>query len=258
VEGVEQIVLTRIERTGCLVARLAGRLDAVGYRGVRDLLVKLALEEPRALVVDVDALDMDVEPALSLIASARMRVSEWPDVPILLVARDSRQRALLTPAALRHLVPVFSTIEAAIASVKPRPRHSALAEFPPVAASSARSRRFVRAACDEWGIGQPREDVLSVTSELVENAFKHAGTPMQVRLELRNGLLSVAVRDGSPRPAVLRQSSSGAPVGYGLRIVAGLARAWGCSPDLGGGKVVWAVLATGRSWLRKLRLWRTW
>jgi len=41
------------------------------------------------------------------------------------------------------------------------------------------------------------------------DAIVHAGTPLRLRMELRNGLLTVAVSDGDPREAVLREHGGG-------------------------------------------------
>ena len=78
--------------------------------------------------------------------------------------------------------------------------------------------------------------------DLVDNAVQHAATSSEIRLELRPGALTVAVRDGSPRPAMLHERTGVDRRGNGLRIVADTTRTWGCSPHLSGGKVVWAVL----------------
>jgi hypothetical protein len=45
---------------------------------------------------------------------------------------------------------------------------------------------------------------------------------------------------------VLREQGDGDRRRHGLRILAALARVWGCSPEMSGGKVVWAVLATSK------------
>ncbi|WP_328454193.1 hypothetical protein [Amycolatopsis sp. NBC_00438] len=59
-------------------------------------------------------------------------------------------------------------------------------------------------------------------------------------------MLTVAVSDDSPRPAVLQDRSGLRAPGLGLRIVADAARVWGSSPRWSGGKIVWAVLALGK------------
>jgi len=242
VKEADQIEATHTEQSGCLVAKLHGHLG---------FLVKLALEEPRAVIVDVDRLHLDDEPARTVFTSARMRVRDWPAVPIVLVATDPWQRRLLTRS-----VPVFASIGSAIASVRAHPRRRrALTDLPAVPSCSRLARRFVRETCGRWTLGLETSDALFIASELVENAFRHAGTAMRLRLELRGGLLTVAVRDGSPRPAVLRQGPSGTPSGFGLRVVSDMSRAWGCSPDLHGGKVVWAVLTAGADWFTRFPAW---
>jgi anti-anti-sigma regulatory factor len=251
----ERLDVTRSEQVGCLVATLTGRLDAQSYRGLRDLLVKLALEEPRALVVDLDALDVLDEGALTVFPAAQVMVHDWPGVPVLLTAADARRRTLLGKGAASRPVPVFSGVGPAVASVKTVAQRRAAAEFPPLASSSALARRFAREICHYWRVPVPVHEVLCVVSELVENASQHAATMFQLRLRMRNGMLGVAVRDGSPQPAVLRQGPSGAPAGFGLRIVAELAHTWGCLPDLGHGKVVWAVLSGTGDWFRTHPPW---
>lgn len=253
----DQIEIAHSRRVGCLIVTLRGRLDSLSYRPLRDGLVQLAVEQPRALIVDIDGLEIDSEPALTVFSSASSRVSIWPQVPILLVARNGSRRSRVDRSAIAHVVPVFGSVEAAIASVRsPPPRRRRTAGYPPVIASSGLARRFVRQTCSDWDIGNWTQDALSVASELVENGVKHANTRLELRLESGAGLLTVAVRDGDPGMAVLRQGAAGQPDGYGLQIVADLARAWGCSPDLHGGKVVWAVLTAGPDWFQKYPAWR--
>ena len=254
--GARQVEIAHRENAGCLIAELSGRLDALSYRGLRDELIKLAVEQPRAVIVDIDQLEIQNEPALTAFSSAWSRVNVWPEVPILLVARDSAQRGKLGRGTVAHFVPVFRTIGNAIAAVKKPPaRRRRTADYPPVITSSALARKFVRRTCADWGLRDCAPDASSVACELVENAVRHAETGLQVRLEYRSGLLTVAVRDADPRMAVIKQAASGRPDGYGLQIVADLARIWGCAPDMRGGKVVWAVLTIGRDWFRRYPVW---
>jgi hypothetical protein len=256
VKEADRIQVSQNERDGCLVATLTGRLDALSYGALRDSLVKLALEEPRALVVEVDDLLVGSESALTVFSSASMRVNEWPDVPIFLVTGDPVQRAMLDASTMSRFVPVFGTVGHAIDSAAAGPpRRRKIAVYPPVLMCSGAARNLVREACREWDVESWTQDAVCVVSELVENAVAHARTELEVRLELRRGMLTVAVRDGSPRHAVLRQDTKGRPAGYGLQIISDLARSWGCSPDLRGGKVVWAVLTAGPRWFEKFPAW---
>ncbi|HVW42106.1 MAG TPA: STAS domain-containing protein [Amycolatopsis sp.] len=254
--GAGQVEIVHRESVGCLIAKLHGRLDSLSYRPLRDELIKLAVEQPRAVIVDVDHLEIQSETVLTVFSSAWSRVQVWPEVPILLVARDSVPRRSLGRTAIARAVPVFGSLREAIASIPAPPaRKRRSAGYPPVFESSALAREFVGRTCADWDLTSWTQDVLSVASELVENAVKHAQTALRLRLEYRAGLFAVAVRDADPRMAVIRQTATGRPDGYGLQIVAGLARAWGCSPDLRGGKVVWAVLSARSDWFQKYPAW---
>jgi anti-sigma regulatory factor (Ser/Thr protein kinase) len=162
-------------------------------------------------------------------------------VPILLVARERALRDALANSAVSRFVPVHDDVEAALTALRdPPPRRRTEVELSPVAASSRIARAFVRSTCERWDLADHIQDATEVVTELVENAIVHAGTAMGLRLELRKGRLTVAVRDGSPHEAVLRERID--EPARGLHVVAELARVWGCAPDRNGGKVVWAVL----------------
>jgi anti-sigma regulatory factor (Ser/Thr protein kinase) len=107
----------------------------------------------------------------------------------------------------------------------------------PQAARAA--RRFVHYAAEQW-LGQPPQltELLTVVTELVDNAASHAHTPMVLGLALRGDHVLVELYDGSldrPRP----DDAPTGDRGLGLRIVDGVAVRWGVSLQ-GEGKVVWA------------------
>jgi anti-sigma regulatory factor (Ser/Thr protein kinase) len=258
VKDSTEIEVAQGEQVGCVIARLTGRLDSLNYLRTRDQLVKLAMEEPRAVVVEVDGLEVRTEPLLTVFSAAWMQVSRWPSVPILVVATDVSRWRWLNRCAFSRFVPVFRDVDEAVDSLGVTPmRRRATIDLLSELSSAVLARRFVRRVCAEWSVEPEIEEVVCVASELVENAVRHAGTPMQLRLELRDRLLAVAVRDGSPHQAVMRQSPSGLPAGLGLRLVSHLSRTWGCSPDNRGGKVVWAEFKAGPEWFfRKFPPWQ--
>ena len=235
-----------VTRSGCCVVRLDGVLDATTYRWLRDTLVKLAMEQPEALVVDVDHLTITSETTLTVFSSAWMRVCDWPGVAILLVAGTKSQQAMLS-GAISRFVPHYATVPEALAAAgRPPIRRRASMDLDAHPDSPRVARGYVRRVCEDWDI--PAEvvpDAIAVANELVTNAIQHAATPSEIRLELRAGVLTIAVRDGSARPAMLHERTGGDRSGNGLRIVADIARTWGCLPHLSGGKVVWAVLSLG-------------
>lgn len=79
-----------------------------------------------------------------------------------------------------------------------------------------------------------------LTSELVTNALLHAGTDLTVHVEQRDadGVVRIAVEDGSDAAPALGSLDMIALGGRGLPLVAALADRWGWEP-LPHGKRVW-------------------
>jgi signal transduction histidine kinase len=161
----------------------------------------------------------------------------------MVVTGRSDQRAVLDGSMVHRFVSVFADVSSAVAAAAEPPRcrrvHLDLGNEP---LSSRRARLFVRSICHRWRVADLIPDAEQIATELVENSVQHAESHAMLRLELRRGLLTVAVSDDSSREAVLVERISTMDRGIGLRIVSQRAKAWGCSPRLGGGKVVWAVL----------------
>ncbi|BCK55576.1 hypothetical protein [Nocardia wallacei] len=245
---------TRTEFENCSIVRPRGELTGVTYRRLRDDLVKYAVDQPRAVIVAVDDLVIAADPLLTAFTSARMRIDTWPTVPLLMVAQSAEQRERLRSGCVDRFLPVFGTVESALDSLSEQPARRrtslSLARTP---ACGRRARRLVTETCERWSIPEFRGDACLVATELVENSLIHAedGDDMELRLELRRHLLTVAVSDTDPREAVLREPGPGAEFSGGLHVVAGIARAWGCAPRWPLGKVVWATLRSKR--LRGLR-----
>jgi anti-sigma regulatory factor (Ser/Thr protein kinase) len=87
-------------------------------------------------------------------------------------------------------------------------------------------------------------DVQLVATELVTNAYDHAGGAVRVRLSYEPAVrrLLVEVDDATTDPPVRREPNPRAPRGRGLQLVEGLAKVWGCRLRPDGGKTVWALL----------------
>ncbi|WP_157513941.1 ATP-binding protein [Nocardia concava] len=224
-----------------------GELTAAGYRNFSDTLVKFAIDEPNAVVVILDDLLVGVPDLYTAFRSAALRVGEWPDVPIHLVAHAQTRRDWLRRSAVR--LPIFADVSAALrAAGGGSQRHRATLELAEAAECGQRARTFVEEICVRWDVPEVRVDALLIATELVENSFLHSRVPggMQLRLELRDDRFCVAVGDNDPHEALLREPGVGGSRHYGLHIVARLASSWGCVPRRPAGKVVWAVLPTGR------------
>jgi hypothetical protein len=220
-----------------------GRLDVATYRQLRDHLTKTGTDNPRAMIVDLRGLDIESGDALSVFTTVGSRLARWPGVPLVLADGDARHRGLLADHRTGRFVPVHDSVRDAIAAVVEPPsrrvEHIALAN---ALTSAHAAREFVRVTCARWGVGSVVDDAVLVANELVSNAVVHTFSPPRLRVELRRGLLTVAVSDDAPGEAVVRDPRGGLEGVHGLLLVAQVATAWGCLPTSDGGKVVWATL----------------
>jgi len=231
---------------GVAVVEPHGVLDAISYAILRETLVKVATDEPRAVIVDLAGLHVPDRSALALFFSVSDQIAQWPGVSLLLVADAPEHRTLLDRYRMSRYVPVYPSVPAAAAAIDdPPPRRIARRTLPNSLASARLARLFVLAMCAEWDVTARSADAVTVVNEMVENTLLHTYCAPSVRLELRRGLLTVAVYDDDPTEARLVDPT---PPGSailrrrGLVLVSSLSRAWGCTPTPVGGKVVWAVL----------------
>ncbi|MER7771523.1 ATP-binding protein [Kitasatospora sp. NPDC096140] len=86
-----------------------------------------------------------------------------------------------------------------------------------------------------------RDDVLLVACELLTNACRHTPGPTRLDVDVRDGVLIVAVSDTAADPPVVRPWRPAQPGGHGLHVVDRLTADWGAAPA-SGGKTVWAAL----------------
>ncbi|MDD4867780.1 MAG: sulfate transporter, partial [Mycobacterium sp.] len=179
--------------------------------------------------------------------SARWHVSTWPDVPILLVCADPRTRRVISRVGVPRYVPVHPSVESALGAVRGRAlqvRRRARAELP----SSGAGVRLARAMIADWLTGWDARELIpaagTVATVFVENVLDHTESAPVLIAESYRDTITVAVEDGSHRPAVRREDlGCGAEIVSGLAIVSVLARVWGNCPT-SSGKTVWALVGS--------------
>ncbi|MCE6995456.1 hypothetical protein LZG04_11660 [Saccharothrix sp. S26] len=226
-----------------VVVTVRGLLDLAGCHRLRDHLLKIGTDAPRAVIVDLTDLRVDRPAVLAVFATTHERLSEWPGVPMLLVAGGGHVADLLARSRTGRYLPVHGTLVEALAAVdEPPPRRVARILLPNSPDSPGVARRFAYRAFAEWGVDDLTPTALLIVNELVANVVAHTGSAARVRLELRRDLLSVAVHDDVPGTVSIRDPGGDPHRLHGLLLVAQAARAWGCSPAPEGGKVVWATL----------------
>ncbi|WP_203717826.1 ATP-binding protein [Asanoa siamensis] len=112
------------------------------------------------------------------------------------------------------------------------------------APAAAAARRAVLEALDRWKLAHLADDALLVTTELIQNAVRHAGTGGVLVVRRCAAGLRIEVADGSREQPTPRAPDPERIGGRGLSIVAAVACAWGTLTRTGHpGKVVWAELA---------------
>ena len=242
---------TRVEQHGnALVVTPAGLLDVSTAPQLRDTLLKCIADQPSAVIVDLADLELWRTYTLSVFTVVARRTAEWSGIPLILVASPKvEERIGVHARAIARFLQVVPNVEAALAAVRQPPiRRLVRLRLPPDPYSALTTRRTVAATCELWGCAHLIHDAVAVASELVANAVVHAGTDAVLRLELRRGLLTVAVSDENAGQPIL-----GSPVGddlraegLGLVIVNAICRTWGSTSTTTGGKIVWAVLRTNQ------------
>jgi anti-anti-sigma factor len=224
-----------------------GVLDSSTYRSVRDTVIKAALDEPRAVIVDVNRLSVPSASAWTVFTSARWHVSTWPDVPILLVcARPQVQRAIAAGGVTRY-VPVHSTRESALEAVRAqalRVRRRARTELPAAAVSVGLARAMITDWLTRWDQRDLIPVAATVATVFIENVLDHTESAPVLIVESYRETVTVAVEDCSDRlPGRHEDADRGAEIVSGLAIVSALCRAWGATPT-SSGKTVWGLVGS--------------
>ena len=234
--------------TGVVNVTLSGELGPETAPLLRQAMLDALAECPIAVVVDLDRINVTDPSALRVFSGVAGSPRSGPAAELVLFASPTTAAGALVGRALGGTVPVCADRSAALEAVA---RGAAMLRrlslrLPPDARSAGAARRFVLAACAEFGLADLAESAELVASELVSNAIFHAGTEFDLTATLREVYLHLSVRDGSRQPPELPAPTgpdweSLSTRGRGLQLVAACASGWG-SVVGADGKVVWATL----------------
>lgn len=230
---------------GVVVATPHGRLDLASYPTLRDGLLKLAADTPIALVVRLGKrFEVPSTAMLAVFTTVWTKISQWPDIPMVLLAETDEHREDLRTSGVAVFVRMAEDLGEALRVVEQPPeRRVRRMPLPHSPTAPLMARAAVREACEVWQLPKITDDAVLVVSELVENAVRHAHSESVLRIELRPRGLSLSVRDDDPTPPVLQWPDPDVPGHRGVQLVDQISLAWGCAPSSNGGKIVWAVLA---------------
>ena len=222
-----------------------GVLDSSTYRSMRDAVIKAALDEPLAVIVDVNSLSVPSASAWSVFTSARWHVSVWPDVPILLVCAQPQVRRAIAACGVSRYVPVHPNRESALDALRAGSlpvRRRARSALPVTRVGVGLARARVTDWLTSWGKRELIPVAATVATVFVENVLDHTDCAPVLIVELNRDTVTVAVEDGGERlPGRHEDADRGAEIVSGLAIVSALCRAWGATPT-SSGKTVWALV----------------
>jgi PAS domain S-box-containing protein len=114
-------------------------------------------------------------------------------------------------------------------------------DLPADPAVVATARQYATERLTDWGLDEAAFVTELVVSELVTNAIRYGGSPIQLRL-IRDRALICEVSDASSTSPHLRRARTHDEGGRGLLLVAQLTDRWGTRPT-GTGKTIWAEQA---------------
>ncbi|WP_240796324.1 SpoIIE family protein phosphatase [Streptomyces sp. RFCAC02] len=166
----------------------------------------------------------------------RLRRALTEPAPTLELACDSVLKSMLPGGPTDDVALLLARTRALDAS------HVATWDMPGDPSSVGRARELVTGRLREWGLEEAVFTTELVISELVTNAIRHAGGPIQLRV-IRERSLICEVSDTSSTSPHLRRARSMDENGRGLFIVAQLTDRWG-TRQTPGGKTIWAELPT--------------
>jgi len=229
------------------VLTVGGTLDLVTADALEQAVRRSLSVEPRVLLIDIAGLEITDPLALDALGDVVCQTAEWPAVPIVLCGPSEQTARAVAAWPDCATVDVAESCKQALADARAVPEPPRIrARLRPVPDACRQVRQLVTQACATWHRSELTATAALVATELVANVVRHAHTTMDFTLGLRDGRMSMAVRDGSrrlPRPADAKLTDSG---GRGLRLVRELTESWGVLP-FSDGKVVWTRIGTGAS-----------
>lgn len=222
------------------VLRVTGTLDPVTGDALQQAVRSSLAAEPTRLLLDVSALRIGDPPGLSALNAVVCQTAEWPHVPIVLCGASPSTNAAVPDCEYA------ADLSSALASAAREPSPPRIrVRLRPVPDSCRQARLQVTQACETWHRTDLAAIATLIATELVANVVRHAHTTMRLTFGLRDGRLSMSVRDGSHRMPEPADPGVGSPGGRGLRLVRDLTEAWGVLP-VNDGKVVWTQVGGAR------------
>ena len=241
--GPDHLRITATNVANTAVLTVHGLLDHTTYVALKDAIIRAALDEPCAVVIDITELAVGHEPALAVFTSAHWQVAEWPNIPIGLVCPHARGQAALRRNGVTRYVPVYPTLHSATTKLPAEAlrthKQRSRATLPAIESSSRRCRELVTQWLTTWSRTDFIHAVSTVATELVETAISYADLTVSLRLQSDGSTMTVVVQHTGTKPRMPPESDD--DTSWGADIVAATSRVWG-SYTTAAGTTVWAVI----------------
>ncbi|NUR69298.1 MAG: ATP-binding protein [Hamadaea sp.] len=239
-------------RTGVYELRPTGSLDLSGTAALRRSALKVLPEQPRALLLGLDEIDIRDPLNLAVLPSIDKRVRLDCGIRLQCYADPAtdtgrRVRQVVGGRIALHDDRLSALVAADQETVATQ---RAYRHLTPGAGAVREARAITQECCRRWGIPQISDAAQLIVSELITNAVQHAQTEIDLILTHRGPRLHLQVRDTAYAPALFPIEPVSSLIyrvgddrigGRGLMLVAMLSAA--CGTTVGAdAKTVWASL----------------
>ncbi len=220
--------------------QIRGGFEVVGEVGDGGTAISTAARlQPDVVVLDLGLPDLAGHEVLTRLRAmapvARLVVYTGSIDPGRLRLADQVEAFVSKDHDISYVVELLETLPA-------RPWRTAVVDLGPQPADVPAARRFLSEQLRRWGCPELVDDAQVVVTELVTNAFVHAGTRCELRVHLGDRALRLHVTDFGPGMPDPRSADERAEHGRGLLLISALSVGWGVEALPDGAKVVWAEL----------------
>ena len=225
------------------LVRLHGSLTSAVAARARAALLNCLAHQPASLLIDVGRLvDVDGDGARILLEVGR-RNAQWPGASLIVYPVTPHRAEQLRRAGVGRYARLCDSESEALTRAESEPTPlRADHQLPPGVEAAARARTAVAHTCQRWGVPHAISTAQVVASELVNNAMRSGGGPLDLTITHRDNTLVLAVRDRDPRPPRQWAPWTDADeAGGGLLLLDAFAARWGTLPT-DAGKTVWATV----------------
>jgi LuxR family maltose regulon positive regulatory protein len=228
---------------GCVVLTLAGRLDLAAAAQLQQAILKQLAWQPPAIICDLSQVEAIDPLCAGVFTSIRHPALSWPGTALIVCGAYPAVAETLLAQGVAARLAMYPSRDQALANIHARPPwlHERLA-LDPVPTAAAAGRAFLREVCGRWGIQGLADPAALLASELVTLSVAHAGTSLELRVELFDSRLHVAVHDQDPNLLGLLAATEETDRRLGLLVLDQVATAWGVRQEGTGGKTAWCTL----------------